>query len=177
MISDNNPVYPYRVQDEVGNDAFNDLKKTAVGFTTSAAWFSYLKASEIEYMNHFHAVLDTYSMDKNGEWKFNRYQVPSPLEDVLKDNSLRYRKQDNGKLSVEGLPSSYRTAKSVIGYAIDEGVPYETMGKTEIEKTKAGTAQLTPEEKVDRAVSVIRREWDALSQEKRDDVTVIINNL
>ena len=146
-------IVQYAVAEESNGQAYNKmLLGVAEGnITTKEELQTYTQTAEDAYMSAFHAE-DEAARKKDGSWKYRTY-----------------------------LPAAYSTAKSVIGNALDNGVPLivggEARGKTALEKaTKEAKAldhaDKTPWDEVYTAHNVVLKVWKDLTTAERKVIKV-----
>jgi hypothetical protein len=142
-----------------GRIAFDTLKRMAEGHSTQEGFFDFLKPGEQEYIDSKFA-----GYELGG--KTNAIQMTVSEAEA---GGFQYTRMKGGKVRVHILPAKWKTAKSVIGRAIDAGVSYSDMGKTEIEKVLKDKAE--PKSAWDKAkagFSQVYQAWGSLSDAERD---------
>lgn len=153
-MSENNEKYAiivtFDAEKKIQEQAFKQVLDEAVdsGACTLDGWNQWMDPIESSYMEKMHSEKPDAKHTKSkkgayevGDWKYSKY-----------------------------LPAAYRSAKSVIGKAIDKGVPLfdsagNTKGKSQLEKDcKASddTPAKMPHEKVEAAIKVIRKQRELI---------------
>lgn len=124
---------------------------------------------ELTYFNGMHSSF-TEAYKEGGIPKYNAYWLSGGMESVAIDFGLDYRKVGS-RLHVNGLPPSYRTAKSVVLRAIAEGLDIGDKGKTALEKEIAAKKEpADPNVTAMRYADLIARAWDGLNYTTRDAI-------
>lgn len=151
--------------------AFPTLRAQADGCASSVEFFDRLKGGERQRVADKFGSL-SYIFKGDGTIKWNGFSMPiSEAEDMGLDFTVR-----RDKAFIHTLPAAYKTAKSVLGRAIDMGMSVDGRGKTELEKAiRARSIGKNDFEKAVEYARRLRKLKDTLSSSEWYDVEVIIN--
>ena len=152
----------------LSKQAYNTLRDDASRYNTSAEFFDHLKGGERQ------RVADKFGSEpalfkKDGTLKWNGFMVEEWYAvDKGWDYTLR-----RGKAFIHTLPGAYKTAKSVLGRALDSDLDITGAGKTDLEK-RMSVSKNDFEKAVEYARRLHKLKY-TLSSSEWYDVEVIIN--
>ena len=151
-------IVQYAVAEESNGQAYNKILAGVVeaGVDSKEGMLQHCMVAEDEYMEEFYGDVSD-AKKKNGDWKYRTY-----------------------------LPAAYSTAKSVIGNALDHGVPLvvdgEYRGKTALEAAikaskEAVLDETTAYDHALNACNIVIKEWEYLTSDERATIKSYIDYL
>lgn len=136
-----NLIYRYKEIDSVDNlaaterkDCYSELVKMCAeeDIGTVNSLNQYLLPVMKDYMSREHMGIQ--GCMRHNKYNYRRYYTTAVNEVVLKQRGLKYKKIDDNKLEVYGLPTGFYSAYKTIERAIRNNVDYTKLSKTEVDK-------------------------------------------